>query len=61
MAFVASLPIIMLSDPPEIVFSGLFLGINVSIRPVLTGVKSPSPYIHTYTWKIAPQNVCKTV
>jgi hypothetical protein len=35
------------------VFSGVFLGIGFSMRPVLSPVKPPWRYVDTYTRKIA--------
>jgi hypothetical protein len=52
MAFTVSLTIVILPNPPEAVISGVFLGIRVSSRPVLTRVKSPWRYVDTYTPKI---------
>jgi len=40
-AFPPNLTIIILPDPPETGISGVFLGIRVSMQPVLTPVKSP--------------------
>ncbi len=51
MTFTASLTIIILPDPPETVFSMVFLGINVSSRPVLTVENHPGGSF-TYTPKI---------
>ena len=45
MAFLASLALIMVPDPPETVFSRVFLGITFSMRPVLSRVKSPWRYV----------------
>jgi hypothetical protein len=40
-------------SPPEPPICRLFLGINVSSRPVRTRVKSPRRYVYAYTWGIA--------
>ena len=53
LAFLPSLTITIPPDPPETVISRVFLGIAFSMRTVLTRVKSPWRYVHTYTWKIA--------
>lgn len=52
MPFLLSLPTIICLDPPETVFSGVFLGITVSSRPVLTGQNQPGGMFDTYTPKI---------
>jgi len=39
--------------PPETPILRVFLGIDVCTGPVLTRLKSPWRYEHTYPWKIA--------
>jgi len=56
-----SLTTIILPAPPETSFSGVFLGINVSSRPVLTRLKSPSCYVDTYTTRISGWNGALTL
>ena len=47
-----NLTIILLTNPPETGISGVFLGIRVSSRPILTPVSSRWRYIHTNNPKI---------